>query len=63
MPGGLVDSDDGLVFGDNLTWMDAIGGGSLDIEAGDPTSGIELVWDTDNYLTWGTDNYLTWGLG
>lgn len=59
---GLIDSEDGLMFGEDLQWMTPIGGAGLDIVT-DPTSGVELVWGEDNYLWWGTDNYLTWGTG
>lgn len=57
---GLIDSEDGLMFGEGLQWMTPIGGATLDVIV-DPTSGVELVWGEDNYLVWDADNYLTWG--
>lgn len=57
---GLIDSTQGLSFGDGLIWTAAIGGATLIIEADNPTPGVELTWGEDDFLVWGVD-YLVWG--
>lgn len=60
---GLIDSEDGLMFGDGFQFQTQIGTGSL-IIGPEGTTQLELVWGDntidDLVLAWG-DDVLIWG--
>lgn len=61
---GLIDTDEGLSFGDGLQFQTPIGGGGLDIST-DSVPGGAINWGAavSDYLAWGagSDDEITWG--